>query len=463
MSTALLGRALICAALGFAAGPEASETPESDAPEAESPTTDSPDPAASPDALHAVLPCGLRVIVAKDASLPVAAVVLAVDVGTEDDPDDRPGLVHALAYHLQQGNRELQPGEAVASAHDVGGLASMAVGHAQVRFESLVPVSRLDRTLWIESQRLRAPTVNETLWLKSLTYARADRRPKYPVPADVLATAWQRPGLAHDGHTVGKALTELTPKQIQAELARLFDYRRATLVVVSPREPQQVLDRVASLFGELPKANRDVDVISPPPGTSAAPRQVKVPKQRGDTLVWPIPATPDAKAWAQVTCASLNRQRRGPGDGPKSRLRCTFVDDARRPILAVRASGVDDPVELAENRLARIRAGEEAKIVNAQTTRFRKRLESELHLPLPLARHLATTDPSGPSKNAQALEIHALTGVRALARAERGFDLIPGVFDPSAATLLLPGAEGENDEPTKSRAKNVTPKSEDQP
>ena len=39
------------------------------------------------------------------------AVVLAVEVGTRDDPDKLPGLVHALAYHLQQGNRELAPGD----------------------------------------------------------------------------------------------------------------------------------------------------------------------------------------------------------------------------------------------------------------------------------------------------------------------------------------------------------------
>jgi hypothetical protein len=469
VTTALLGRLLIVAAVGFAAGPAAPET--SGAAEPAPPSEQAPPtgedvsqvPAAKPDALHVVLPCGLRVIVAKDGSLPVAAVVLAVDVGTEDDPEERPGLIHALSYHLQQGNRELQPGQAVASAHDVGGIASMAVGHAQVRFESLVPVSQLDRTLWVESQRLRAPTVNETLWLKSLTYARSDRRPKYPVPANVLATAWQRPGLGHDGHAVGKALSKMKPADIEAELARLFDYRRATLVVVTPRDPKAVLDRVTSLFSELPQAKRDVAVVAPPPGTSADPRQVEVPKQRGDTMVWPVPGTPDAKAWAQVTCASLNRQRRGPDDGPKSRLRCTFVDDARRPLLAVRASGVDDPVALAKTRLARVQAGEEAKTVGKQQARFRKRLESQLHLPLPLARHLATTDPTAATEKVEMVQVHALTGVQALAPAQAGFDLIPGVFDLSAATLLLPAHQAKQKKDKSKKKADKKPKPEAKP
>src|SRR5690349_24486784 len=69
--------------------------------------------AAPVEVIDVVLPCGLRVIAARDASLPVAAVVLAVEVGTRDDPEKLPGLVHALAYQLQQGNRELGPGEAI--------------------------------------------------------------------------------------------------------------------------------------------------------------------------------------------------------------------------------------------------------------------------------------------------------------------------------------------------------------
>ena len=48
-----------------------------------------------------------------------------------------------------------------ALVHDRGGMASLAIGPAQVRYESLVPMSALSDVLWAESQRLRAPTVVE--------------------------------------------------------------------------------------------------------------------------------------------------------------------------------------------------------------------------------------------------------------------------------------------------------------
>ena len=135
--------------------------------------------AASDVVVDAVLPCGLRVLTARDMSLPVAAVVLALESGSEDDPPELPGLVHALAYQLLQGNRELHPGESIAVAQDAGGLHSLHTGLAQVRFESLVPVTRLDGMLWVESQRLLTPTTAPQRWQQALGWAAADERGRH--------------------------------------------------------------------------------------------------------------------------------------------------------------------------------------------------------------------------------------------------------------------------------------------
>jgi hypothetical protein len=92
------------AAADSAADSAAPESPAAD--DASTVTRTPPDaPIEGAAAIDAVLPCGVRVIVAEDDTLPVAAVVLAVETGPEDDPSDRPGLVHALAFHLLQGNR----------------------------------------------------------------------------------------------------------------------------------------------------------------------------------------------------------------------------------------------------------------------------------------------------------------------------------------------------------------------
>jgi hypothetical protein len=349
-----------------------------------------------------VLPCGLRVITAKDASLPVAAVVLSLEIGTRDDPEKLPGLVHALAYQLQQGSRELGPGEAIAIAHDVGGLAAMAVGPAQVRFESLVPISQLDAQLRVESLRMRAPNSGRELWLKSLSYARNDDGVQALVPREAAAVAWQDPGMAHDGREVGKALGDMLDQAVGAQLSRLYDYRLATLVVVGPEEPEALLGRVEPLFAGLSARPRKVIAAAvTPPAAGAAPRVARIARQDGDSMVWAVPGDPAARAWAQVLCGTLNRQTRVDAEPAKARVRCTFADDPRRPLMLLRAIAFDPavgPEPLIAARLARIAAvaqnpsvePELAALVESQRERIDTELRYDLRTPLELATYLAS-------------------------------------------------------------------------
>lgn len=349
-----------------------------------------------------VLPCGLRVITAKDASLPVAAVVLALEIGTRDDPEKLPGLVHALAYQLQQGSRELGPGEAIATAHDVGGLAAMAVGPAQVRFESLIPISQLDAQLRVEAMRMRAPNSGRELWLKSLSYARNDDGVKVLVPREAAAAAWQDVGMAHDGRVVGKALGDMLDQAVGAQLSRLYDYRVATLVVVGPEEPEALLERVEPLFAGLsPRPRKPIPPAVTPPATGAAPRVARVARQAGDSMLWAVPGDPGSRAWAQVLCGTLNRQSRVDADPPKGRVRCTFADDPRRPAMLVRATGFEPavgPEPLIAARLARIAAvaqrpdvePELAALIDSQRARIDTELRYDLRTPLELATYLAS-------------------------------------------------------------------------
>lgn len=386
------------------------EVAPSPAPVPAEPTQVSSQPAAVVDV---VLPCGLRVIAAKDASLPVAAVVLALEIGTRDDPEKLPGLVHALAYQLQQGSRELGPGEAIATAHDVGGLAAMAVGPAQVRFESLVPISQLDAQLRVEAMRMRAPNSGRELWLKSLSYARNDDGVKLLIPREAAAVAWQDVGMAHDGREVGKALGDMLDQAVGAQLSRLYDYRLATLVVVGPDEPQALLERVEPLFAGLsPRPRKIIPAAVTPPAAGAAPRVARVARQAGDSMVWAVPGDPRSRAWAQVLCGTLNRQSRADADPAKARVRCTFADDPRRPSILVRATGFDPavgPEPLIAARLARIAAvaktpdsePELAALITSQRERIDTELRYDLRTPLDLATYLASAaerqgPPTGP-------------------------------------------------------------------
>lgn len=428
--------------------------------------------------VDAVLPCGLRVLTARDMSLPVASVILAIESGSEDDPPESPGLVHALAYQLLQGNRELRPGESIAVAQDAGGIQNLRTSVAQVRYESLVPVTRLDGMLWVESQRLYAPNTAATRWQQALGWAAADERGGSRLRPEALAYLHGAPGLGHDGRAVGKSLSAITEPVLANQLASKFSYTRATLVVVAPESPERLLELVRPLFAALPQARRVAPLrrIGPRPAISAtpaasaalvgttllaapaapggkdmspgtapapgekdmsagtattptttstsAPGGVGVPlsRQRGHTFAWPVPPTPAANAWAASLCRAINRQKKAPEpeESRKARLTCDYEPDPRRGVLILRPSGVDDPWALVRARLARLApAGSDAPLLQTQAATISQALRLARRTPQGLAQQLAQAavdDPTAPQSSFNRQHrVDDLTGVSALA------------------------------------------------
>jgi hypothetical protein len=386
-----------------------------------------------------VLPCGLRVIVAQDESLPVAAVVLAIETGTEDDPQSQPGLVHALAYQLLQGNRELRPAGAAALVHDQGGIASLAVGPAQVRYESLVPISALPDVLWVESQRLRAPTVSTELWTSTLRWARRDTSRTWRAPRAAMAAAHGAPGLEHDGRMVTPSLDEMVPRAIGQALAERFRYDQATLVVVSPHRPPELRERIEALFAELPEQPRRVRDRSPRWRTGSAPQALPIAGEKGADLVWPVAPDPASVGQATVWCKALNRQRRHAGEPSRVRVRCHLDVDPRRATLVVQATGADDPIALVQGRIARLEQGEDAPLVERQREVVLREWAQELRGPLPLSRRLAgATLQLDPPAGWRTRPRAALTGMAELAQPWGGRGFGPRLQPGAAIHLVAP-------------------------
>jgi len=371
------------------------------------------------------------VLAAQDLSLPVAAVVLAVETGSEDDPPEHPGLVHALAYHLHQGNRELRPGEAIAAAQDAGGVHLLSTGPGQVRFESLVPISRLDEVLFAESERLRFPTVDKRRWDISLGWAAADvRSPPGLRPRD-LAALHGAPGLEHDGRVVDRSLAEITPPALAAALASKFNYARATLIVVAPEPPATILDQVRTHFRDLPPAARALPNRPPPPPRTPAPAAATsaangnapaalAPAEAGKPaappvaapaptpvspaasgkpplFAWPIRPNAADSAWAGAICRALNRQKPTADEPRKSRIGCDFDPDPRRAALILRPIGAEDPVAFVRARLARL-GGPDQPLLTSQAQFMAQAVRLYARTPLGLARLLAASPamPPGP-------------------------------------------------------------------
>lgn len=421
--------------------PPAAEPEAAPAEAVDAPTTDeaeSKDEAPAPEAplvgrpvLDRVLPCGTRVLVARDDSLPVASVVLALEHGSEDDPAGLPGLHHALAYQLLMGNRNTAPGAIQGMVQDAGGMAFLATGPAQIRFESLIPVTLLGDLIHAEAQRFRAPTVSESLWKDALVSAKRDVPLRRATPWKASAAAHGAAGLGHRPRVVAPELSELDISAVEAELARRARYEHATLVVVAPLPLEDTMKQVEEAFADLPERTRSV----PERPVARSSESVEQAKATGNTFVWAIPGDPVSRLWADAWCEALGRQRRGKDEPKPNRVRCAFDDDPRRPALTVRVRTPQDPRALLEARLERLGTGN-SRLIRGPRARLRQTLEGENSTPLGLARRLATvpnTDAAG-----QATTVERLTGADAL----DGTPMSVGtLLDPAAMVRIVPASE----------------------
>ncbi|MCB9750106.1 MAG: insulinase family protein [Myxococcales bacterium] len=407
------------------------------------------DPRVPGHALDAVLPCGLRVLVARDASLPVAAVILALEVGSEDDPPELQGLHHALAYQLLLGSRELRPGELLATVNDAGGITRLATGAAQIRFESLLPVARLDQLLWAESHRMQTVTVTDSTWRRALSWAGDDTRVATTAPREAIAAAHgDVKGLEHDGRRVSPALRKLTPQQVRARLKQSFRYDGATLIVVAPSEPEETLKRVKKAFRELPaqarrvpsrsRATTDAPAPAPTPSVDPSeasevaaprPRVVAVGRRTTPAFVWPIAGTPRDELAATVLCKVLNSQRRAGDEPRRAKIRCHHELDVRRAALVVWSTGVEDPYALVRARVERIAAGRERGAIDRIRGELRANLRHELRTPIELARRLAFAPIDGGDGGRRLLEEY--TGLSLLGDPESIEASATSLFDPT--------------------------------
>lgn len=435
------------------------------APPAEAPAAAPVAAAAAPEVvIDAVLPCGLRVLTARDMTLPVAAVVLVVETGSEDDPPELPGLVHALAYQVEQGNRELRPGEAIATTQDAGGVYRMASGPAQVRYESVVPMSRLDGVLWVESQRLRFPTAASERWKQTLGWAASDDQLGSRLRPEALAYVHGSAGLGHEGRANSRGLGAVSEAVLAAQLAGKFSYSRSTLVVVAPESPEALLAKISPLFAGLPQTARTAPmravgpramparVPTPAAGAPAAADEggtlpagmvgVPLARQRGFTYVWPIPPTAAGGAWAAAVCRAINRQKKAPEpeEPRKARLVCDLEPDARRGVMILRPVGTEDPGSFVRARLARLApGGPDAAVLQAQVAIVGQAIRLAARTPEGLARLLAMGTPAsagGGSSFQQQHRVDELIGLASLADPAGREKAAPGLLRVEDAVVL---------------------------
>ena len=217
---------------------------------------------------------GLRLIVHRDTSTPMAAVNVMYDVGSRDEDPKRTGFAH-LFEHLMFGGSVNIP-NFDEPLQRVGGQNNAFTSSDLTNYYENLPAENLDTALWLESDRMLSLAFTpKSLEVQRNVVVEEFRQRYLNQPyGDVMLHL--RP-LAYQQHpyqwpTIGKEIShieEATLEDVKGFFKKHYHPGNAVLAISGNLDPDEVRDRVEHWFGDIP--------AQPDPGhdTPAEPEQTE--------------------------------------------------------------------------------------------------------------------------------------------------------------------------------------------
>ena len=107
------------------------------------------------------LPNGLHVILHQDKSAPVVAVTVFYHVGSKNEQVGRTGFAHFFEHLLFEGTDNIKRGEFSKYVSSNGGQDNATTSQDRTFYYEVFPSNQLKLGLWLESERMMHPVINE--------------------------------------------------------------------------------------------------------------------------------------------------------------------------------------------------------------------------------------------------------------------------------------------------------------
>ena len=104
---------------------------------------------------------GLHVILHQDKTAPVVAVSVMYHVGSKDEQTNRTGFAHFFEHLLFEGTANIKRGEFFKIVSSNGGQNNANTTQDRTFYYEVFPSNQLATGLWLESERMMHPVINE--------------------------------------------------------------------------------------------------------------------------------------------------------------------------------------------------------------------------------------------------------------------------------------------------------------
>ena len=281
------------------------------------------------------LPNGMHVILHQDHSAPVVVTSVMYHVGAKDEQPDRTGFAHFFEHLLFEGTENIGRGEWFKIVSSNGGQNNANTTDDRTYYYEVFPSNSLQLGLWMESERLIHPVINQigvdtqNEVVKEEKRLRVDNQPYGNILKAVKENMFKNH--PYRWTTIGEMehLDAAKLEEFMAFFKKFYIPNNAVLVVAGDFEKEQAKKWISDYFGPIPAGT-----VSPKKQYDEAPITQQINAEWKDPNVQ-IPMiitayrTPSMKSRDARVLDMISMIL---SDGKSSRLYKKLVDDEKKAL-----------------------------------------------------------------------------------------------------------------------------------
>jgi predicted Zn-dependent peptidase len=201
---------------------------------------------------------GLPVILHEDHSAPVVAVSVMYHVGSKDEQPNRTGFAHFFEHLLFEGSENIKRGEFMKIVSANGGQNNANTTQDRTFYFERFPSNQLETGLWLESERMMHPVINEigvktqNEVVKEEKRLRVDNQPYGNFLAEIMKRIFQKHPYRWVPIGSMEDLDAATLKEFQDFNKKFYTPSNAVLVVAGDINIAKTKQLIDAYFSDIP-------------------------------------------------------------------------------------------------------------------------------------------------------------------------------------------------------------------
>ena len=202
---------------------------------------------------------GLHVVLHQDKTAPVVAVSVMYHVGSKDEDENRTGFAHFFEHLLFEGTKNIKRGEFMKLVSANGGQNNANTTQDRTFYYEVFPSNQLALGLWLESERMMHPVINEigvktqNEVVKEEKRLRIDNAPYGKFAENIFADLFQN--YPYSWQTIGSMANLDSAKldEFKAFFKKYYIPNNAVLTIAGDINLADAKKLVADYFDAVPK------------------------------------------------------------------------------------------------------------------------------------------------------------------------------------------------------------------